>query len=87
MSCFCATPILGRSSTVELRFLVPAVGGSNPSVPAPKNIALQAHMDLERFFVGERRDSNPQGCEATQRAAATEKADAESLRPTSAESS
>ena len=44
-------------------------------------------MDLERFFVGERRDSNPQGCEATQRAAATEKADAESLRPTSAESS
>lgn len=55
---------MGRSSTVELRFLVPAVGGSNPSVPAPKNIALQAHMDLERFFVGERRDSNPQGCGA-----------------------
>ena len=57
-------------------------------------------MDLERFFVGERKDSNPQGCgaenakrfpaqharsEATQRAAAAEKADAESLRPTSAE--
>ena len=55
---------MGRSSTVELRFLVPAVGGSNPSVPAPKNIALQTHMDLERFFVGKRRDSNPQGCEA-----------------------
>ena len=27
---------MGRSSTVELRFLVPAVGGSNPSVPAIK---------------------------------------------------
>ena len=55
---------MGRSSTVELRFLVPAVGGSNPSVPAPKNIALQALMNLERFFVGKRRDSNPQGCGA-----------------------
>ena len=55
---------MGRSSTVELRFLVPAVGGSNPSVPALKNIALQAHMDPERFFVGKRRDSNPQGCGA-----------------------
>ena len=55
---------MGRSSTVELRFLVPAVGGSNPSVPAPKNIALQALMDLKRFFVGKWRDSNPQGCGA-----------------------
>ena len=55
---------MGRSSTVELRFLVPVVGGSNPSVPAPKNIALQALMNLERFFVGKRRDSNPQGCGA-----------------------
>ena len=55
---------MGRSSTVELRFLVPAVGGSSPSVPAPKNIALQALMNLERFFVGKRRDSNPQGCGA-----------------------
>lgn len=37
---------MGRSSTVELRFLVPAVGGSNPSVPAikterPKPITAQ----------------------------------------------
>ena len=37
---------MGRSSTVELRFLVPAVGGSNPSVPAketkrPELIAAQ----------------------------------------------
>ena len=55
---------MGRSSTVELRFLVPAVGGSNPSVPALKNTALQALMNLERFLVGKRRDSNPQGCEA-----------------------
>ena len=54
-------------------------------------------MDLERFFVGKRRDSNPQGCkaeetrkrfpaqharsEATQQGAAAEQADAESLRP------
>ena len=49
---------------VELRFLVPAVGGSNPSVPALKNTALQALMNLERFLVGKRRNSNPQGCGA-----------------------
>ena len=32
--------------------------------PALKNTALQALMNLERFLVGKRRDSNPQGCGA-----------------------
>ena len=36
----------------------------NPSVPALKNTALQALMNLERFLVGKRRNSNPQGCGA-----------------------
>ena len=32
--------------------------------PAIKNTALQALMNLERFLVGKRRNSNPQGCGA-----------------------
>ena len=44
--------------------------------PALKNTALQALMNLERFLVGKRRDSNPQGCEAFSSAARKERSDA-----------
>ncbi len=89
---------MGRSSTVELRFLVPAVGGSNPSVPAketkrPEPIAAQGAFLWASGGIRTRKGAELRKREAFSSAARKERsdaaargrrqADAESLRPIS----
>ena len=76
-----ATPILGRSSTVELRFLVPAVGGSNPSVPAikterPKPITAQGAFLWASGGIRTRKGAELRKREAFSSAARKERSDA-----------
>ena len=72
---------MGRSSTVELRFLVPAVGGSNPSVPAikterPKPITAQGAFLWASGGIRTRKGAELRKCEAFSSAARKERSDA-----------
>lgn len=72
---------LGRSSTVELRFLVPAVGGSNPSVPAikterPKPITAQGAFLWASGGIRTRKGAELRKREAFSSAARKERSDA-----------
>lgn len=72
---------MGRSSTVELRFLVPAVGGSNPSVPAikterPKPITAQGAFLWASGGIRTRKGAELRKREAFSSAARKEQSDA-----------
>ena len=72
---------MGRSSTVELRFLVPAVGGSNPSVPAikterPKSITAQGAFLWASGGIRTRKGAELRKREAFSSAARKERSDA-----------
>ena len=72
---------MGRSSTVELRFLVPAVGGSNPSVPAikterPKPITAQGAFLWASGGIRTRKGAELRKREAFSSAARKERSDA-----------